>query len=83
MNHGGDPSNILQAAPPPSVGPRPPLQLGLDAARATQNILRLLEASHGAYYSGAHDTLATVWHPEGLVWFQQQPEDAAGLDGGD
>ena len=63
MSHAG---GLLQTA---SVTPglRPPLPLGLDAARASQNILRLLEASHGTY-SNARDSLDTVWHADGLTW---------------
>ena len=73
MSH-GDGGLLLQAAPPPpTAGPRPPLQLGLDSARATQNILRLLEASHGGY--NATDTLATVWHSKGLVWRYNENDD--------
>lgn len=64
INHG---SGDLLSIAPTKIGPREPLQLGLDAARACQNILRLLESSHGvgSQYS---DTLSTVWHPKGLIW---------------
>ena len=65
MNHGGG-GEFLSAAPPTKSGPREPLELGLDAARATQNILRLLESStHGVVYS---DALDTIWHSTGKVW---------------
>ena len=63
MSHGGD----LLSIAPTKIGPREPLQLGLDAARACPNILRLLELSHsvGSQYA---DTLSTAWHPKGLIW---------------
>ena len=80
MSH-GDPTRTGSSPPPPTrAGPRPPLLLGLEATRATQNILRLLEASHGAY-SGARDMLTTVWHREGQVWFQDD-DGSSGGDGG-
>lgn len=64
MSHG---SPDALAAAPIKTGPREALQLGFDSARASQNILRLLESSHG---SGSlfGDTLCTVWHPSGLRW---------------
>jgi len=71
MNHGG--GDFLSAPPMKSSGPRAPCELGLDAARATQNILRLLESStHGVIYS---DTLDTIWHSDGLVWQYHAGDD--------
>lgn len=70
-HHMGHGSNLFSApndtATAVSSGPRESLHLGLDSARHTQNILRLLEASHGIGSQYA-DTLSTVWHPQGLVW---------------
>lgn len=64
MSHGiGDFLSIAST----TSGPREPLQLGLDAARASQNILRLLESSHGVGSQYA-DTLSTARHPQGLIW---------------
>jgi hypothetical protein len=47
---------------------RHPLQLGMDSARASQNILRLLESSHGTGTTGCADTFSSVWHPQGQIW---------------
>ena len=64
MSHG---SPDALAAPPIQTGPREALQLGFDSAKASQNILRLLESSHGTG-SLFGDTLSTVWHPTGKRW---------------
>jgi hypothetical protein len=73
MNHGGASGEFLSAAPFPKSGPREALELGLDAARATQNILRLLESStHGVVYS---DALDTIWHSTGKVWARHDDDD--------
>ena len=64
MNHGG--GDLSTPFPIAKSGPREALTLGLDSARATQNILRLLESSaHGVVYA---DTIDAVWHSSGLVW---------------
>lgn len=60
-------------APPSRHGPRQPIQLGLDIAKASQNVLRLLESSHGVHnYSAAQyyqDTSSPCWHAtSGLRW---------------
>jgi hypothetical protein len=62
--HGGD----AAAVTPSMAGPRESVPLGLPAAKHTGNILRLLESSHGNYYNTI-DTLSTVWHPKGLIWY--------------
>jgi hypothetical protein len=66
MNHGGAGADLHSSVPKTS-GPRNTLQLGLDASKASQNILRLLETSHGV---GAHyaDSLSTAWYKGGIVW---------------
>lgn len=61
MNHGGGGGGMV-ATP----GPRLPLPLGLESARATQNILRLLEGMHS--HPACADTLSTSWHAQGRVW---------------
>ena len=70
MSHGSPSADFLSAVPTKS-GPREPLELGLDATRASQNILRLLESSHGVG-SQCADTLSTVWNPQGLIWHHDQ-----------
>lgn len=64
MNHGGS----FEGAPPTQHGPRQPLQLGLDVSKASQNILRLLESTHGInnYSAQYQDTLDPCWHASGL-----------------
>ena len=66
----------MQDAPPSPAGPRSSaVHLGLESAKHSSNILRLLESSHGAtsHYNTTIDTMSTVWHPEGLSWrFQEQ-----------
>jgi Putative lumazine-binding len=63
MNHGGS----FMGAPPTQHGPRRPLQLGLDVTKASQNVLRLLEATHGInnYSAQFQDTSDPCWHPSG------------------
>lgn len=72
MNHGG--AAFLGDAPPeiPS-GPRAPsLQLGLPSARASQNILRLLESSHGIDNRFASlDAISPSFHPTSKIWTKQ------------
>lgn len=65
MNHGG--GKIIDETQQQQYGPRQPLSLGLDAAKHTSNVLRLLETSHGTSYT-SRDVLETVWHPAGLIW---------------
>lgn len=62
MNHGNP---VGLTSPPLQTGPRPPLQLGFDSAKATQNILRLLETSHGSSHNVMmmHHNSMTHWHP--------------------
>jgi hypothetical protein len=62
MNHRGD----QMQHHPIDTGPRHPLTLGMDSARASQNILRLLESSHGTG-TGCADTFSSVWHPQGQI----------------
>jgi hypothetical protein len=66
MNHEGSFMNTSTAI----QGPRQPMQLGLDSAKATQNIFRLLESSHGIHnYSSGMDTASPCWHETcGLRW---------------
>ena len=67
MNHGGS----FMGSPPPQHGPRQALQLGLDVNKANQNILRLLESSHGIHNYSAHyqDASSPCWHNScGLRW---------------
>lgn len=67
MNHGGS----FMGSPPPQHGPRQALQLGLDVTKASQNVLRLLESSHGIHNYSAHyqDTSSPCWHNScGLRW---------------
>jgi hypothetical protein len=67
MNHGGDQTHHH----PTETGPRHPLTLGMDSARASQNILRLLESSHGTQ-KGCADTFSSVWHPQGQICRRDQ-----------
>ena len=58
-------------------GPRSAaVSLGLESAKHSSNILRLLESSHGAtsHYNTTVDTLSTVWHPDSLCWRFQDGE---------
>ncbi len=70
--------------PPPRHGPRQALQLGLDATKASQNVLRLLESSHGVHNYSAHyqDTASPCWHDtcgkrwitdESRAWVARRP----------
>jgi Putative lumazine-binding len=77
MNHGG---NFGMPVAPRQHGPRQPLSLGLDVTKASQNILRLLEATHGMdNYSSFSTTAASsaflyqdmsdpCWHASGFRW---------------
>jgi hypothetical protein len=66
MNHGG--GAFMMGAPPARHGPRHPLQLGLDVTKASQNVLRLLEASHGInnYTAQYQDMADPCWHASGI-----------------
>ena len=63
ISHGGSP--LLKVTP--QNGPRDFVPIGLEAAQCNNNILRLLESSHG-WASSALDTSYTSWHPRGLIW---------------
>eukprot|EP00934_Nitzschia_sp_Nitz4_P003204 Nitzschia sp. Nitz4//scaffold10_size219509//181139//182200//NITZ4_001457-RA/size219509-processed-gene-0.95-mRNA-1//1//CDS//3329533007//3194//frame0 len=69
MNHGAP-----HLSPPPieASGPRSPLELGFDTAKVTQNLLRLLESSHGLHnyrYAGGNlDIQSPAWHPAASSW---------------
>lgn len=74
MNHGG--AAFLETPPAPTGGPRESLQLGLDVAKASQNILRLLESSHGVEnYSHHWDAYAPSFHSSALSWVQSEDGD--------
>jgi hypothetical protein len=47
------------------------MAIGLEATKATQNILRLLESSHGSLHHYAQDTHSLLWHSSGLSWSLQ------------
>jgi len=71
MNHGGGNFAGISSSSTP-VGPRQPLGLGFEVTKASQNVLRLLEATHGIhnYYASAQnyyqDTMDPCWHPSGI-----------------
>jgi hypothetical protein len=65
-------THLSHAAPPVisqevESGPRRPVAIGLDATKHSNNILRLLESSHGPY-AAVYDTFSTAYHPQGFVW---------------
>ena len=64
MSHGSGGLDRVLAAAPVETGPRTSLRLGLDSARASQNVLRLLESCS----DGGADALSAAWHPTGLRW---------------
>jgi predicted ATPase len=66
MNHGGNAfDHDHHGAVAAKAGPRSPsIELGFDVSRATQNILRLLESSHGPHSSMYVDTNAPSWHKQ-------------------
>lgn len=76
MNHGGGDIGIVTVNP--SMGP---LKLGLEAARGSENVLRLLESSHGNVQWRSADTLDTVWYSRGLIWRRTNNEWSASLPG--
>lgn len=62
-SHGGGSHNgVTHHDEPVAPGPRLPCALGLDAAAATQNILRLLESASTA------ESRETTWHAQALTW---------------
>ena len=65
-------------APPSRHGLRQPVQLGLDVAKASQNVLRLLESSHGIHnysVSQYQDTTSPCWHDtSGVRWSFHQKD---------
>jgi hypothetical protein len=63
MTHGGSSSPKVMA----TSGPRQFVQVGLEAAQCSNNILRLVESSHG-WAASALDTVSTTWHPQGVIW---------------
>lgn len=63
MTHGGNNSPMMMA----TSGPRQFVQVGLEAAQCSNNILRLVESSHG-WAASALDTVSTTWHPQGVIW---------------
>jgi len=65
---------VLAAAA--EAGPREALRLGLDSARASQNVLRLLESSHGSF-SRCADASSAAWHPSGVRWTRDGSADWA------
>ena len=68
MTHGENPMMKTMA----SSGPRQFVQVGLEAAQCSNNILRLVESSHG-WAASALDTVSTTWHPQGILW-RHDPE---------
>jgi hypothetical protein len=48
------------------TGSRSPIAFGLEAAQATSNIMRLLEASHGGFLPS--DAMSSVYHSQALLW---------------
>jgi Putative lumazine-binding len=66
MTHGSGGANPMMKTMAQS-GPREFVQIGLDAAQCSNNILRLLESSHG-WAAAALDTVSTTWHPQGRIW---------------
>lgn len=78
MGHGGNLGGLTKQATLP--GPRSPLPIGLPAAEATQNILRLLETAS----QNLPESLKGIWHGEGSVlernhdgsrWCSHEPVD--------
>lgn len=57
----------INAAASPS-GPRPPLALGLETARAVTNLSRALESHAEASVSAFVDTFDSVWYSGGQLW---------------
>ena len=82
-DHGGRAGGELRTGMNPGVGqgsapgPRAPLALGLDTARAVTNLGRALETHAEASVSAFADMFESVWHADGLL-FRRGDGDAAG-----
>lgn len=76
MNHGG--AAFMTEEPKIASGPRQSLQLGLPSAKASQNILRLLESSHGvnSFFAKQQslDAYSPSFHPKSLIWSKKGKE---------
>ena len=82
-DHGGRAGGELRTGINPGVGqgsapgPRAPLALGLETARAVTNLGRALETHAEASVSAFADMFESVWHADGLL-FRRGDGDAAG-----
>ena len=86
MNHGGNHHHLAMmgggSVSMARHGPRQPLPLGLEVAKASQNILRLLETTHGidnySFSSAAYQDMSDpCWHVSGVSLVRSSSSDRA------
>ena len=87
-SHGARAGGELRSMMPPlaasssSSGPRQPLSLGLDTARAVTNLSRALESHAEASVSAFADMFESVWYSGGLLWRRSDDDEEAAQQAG-